>query len=386
MRKLLIVPFVVCVVLLGSLSVGAASEPSVEKLLQSMTLEQKVGQLFIIRPDALDTSLTPDEINDSKAAGVKELTPDMKLTLKRYPAGGFVLFRKNIASPKQLKHFTADLKAACGLALPAGDVPAIMAIDEEGGRIARIANHKNFDVTKFESMEAIGNTRNPRKAREAAESIGKYLVEYGFTMDFAPVADVNTNPENIVIGDRAFGSDPGLVSKMVGAYLDGLYKHGVAGSLKHFPGHGDTKDDTHSGSVVVEKTWEELLKAEIIPFRENLARADSVMVAHIELPNVTGDNLPATLSKKLIMNKLRNELEYGGVVITDAMMMHAIIDRYTSDEAAVLALEAGNDVILMPWDYREAFDGVLQAVRSGIISEARLDESVRRILRLKTGG
>ena len=355
---------------------AAALEPDGEKVLRAMTLEEKVGQLFIIRPDALDVTLTSDEINDSKAAGVKGLTLDMKNTLRQYPPGGFVLFRKNISGPEQLKRFTADLKAACSLA-------PLMAIDEEGGQIARIANHKGFNVPKFESMEAIGNTGSPQKAREAASAIGSYLRDYGFNFDFAPVADVNTNPENIVIGNRAFGDDPWLVSKMVGAYLDGLHKHGVAGSLKHFPGHGDTKDDTHSGAVTVHKTWDELLKAELIPFRENFARADSVMTAHISLPNVSHDGLPASFSRELITEKLRNELGYDGIVISDALMMKAVTDSYTSALAAVLAFEAGNDILLMPWDYREAFDGVLQAVREGRISSSRLDESVRRILKLK---
>ncbi|MBQ9564623.1 MAG: hypothetical protein IJU98_03445 [Synergistaceae bacterium] len=356
----------------------AASFSEAENALRSMTLEQKIGQLFIIRPDALDVALALDEVNDSEAAGVKKLTPAMRETLRRYPAGGFALFRKNISGPNQLKRFTADLRAACAPS-------PILAIDEEGGKIARIANHKSFNVPKFESMEAIGRTENPRRAREVGATIGKYLREYGFNLDFAPVADVNTNPENLVIGNRAFGSEPERVSEMVGAYLDGLHAGGVAGSVKHFPGHGDTRDDPHEDAVTSPKTWDELLRAELIPFRENLDKADSVMVAHITLPNVAGDNQPATLSREIVTEKLRGELGYDGVVITDALMMGAIKKRYSSAEAAVLAFEAGNDILLMPWDYREAFDGILQAVRSGRITEARLDESVRRILRLKAG-
>lgn len=365
----------------GGCGGGASSLSAVEKTLRSMTLEQKVGQLFVIRPDQLDTTLTLDDIHEpstSKVSGDRELTEVMKETLTRYPAGGFALFSKNITDPKQLKHFTADLKAACG------EAPApLMAIDEEGGKIARIANHGSFNVTKFESMEALGKTGSTKKVRKAASAIGKYLVEYGFTMDCAPVADVNTNPDNTVIGNRAFGSDPNLVSKMVSAFLDGLHQQGVAGSIKHFPGHGDTKDDTHSGYVAVDKTWDELLKAELIPFRENFGKTDSVMVAHITLPNVTSDGLPASLSRELITGKLRGELGYDGLVITDALAMGAIVKAYGSAEASVMAFEAGNDILLMPWDYREAFDGVLQAVREGRISEARLDESVRRILELK---
>ena len=194
---------------------------------------------------------------------------------------------------------------------------------------------------------------------------------------------MNTNPENIVIGDRAFGSDPEHVSRMVSGYLDGLHSQGIAGSIKHFPGHGDTKNDTHEGSVYVLKTWEELMKCELVPFIDNLKKTDSVMIAHIVMKNVTHDGLPATLSRELVTGKLRGELGYDGVVIVDALMMKAISNNYTSAEAAVLALEAGCDILLMPYDYREAFDGVMEAVKSGRITEARIDESVNRITKLK---
>ena len=237
-------------------------------VLQSMTLEEKVGQLFVIRPDQLNTELPLDEVHDYKAPGEKELSAVMKETLKRYPSGGFVIFMKNLQDPEQLNILMRALKEACAV-LP------IMAIDEEGGISARIANHDKFDVPKCESMGAIGDTGDSRNAYEAGKTIGGYLKEYGFTLDLAPVADINTNPRNVVIGNRAFGSDPELVSRMVGAYLDGLHAQGIAGSVKHFPGHGDTIDDTHSGYVAVYKTWDELLKAEIIPFRDNLSKADA---------------------------------------------------------------------------------------------------------------
>ena len=342
---------------------------------QAMTLREKVGQLFLIRPDQLDTTISLDQVHNDKVSvqGIQSVNSVMLETMKKYPAGGFAVFRKNIVSPEQLKALTKSLKDMC-------EVMPFMAIDEEGGRIARIANNKAFNVKKFPSMQAIGSSG---KVRESAEYIASYIKEYGFNMNFAPVADINTNPENIVIGDRAFGSDPEEVSRFVGEYLDGLHAHGILGSIKHFPGHGDTKNDTHQGYVAVTKTWPELLSAEIIPFRENLHKADTVMIAHITMKNVTKDNLPATLSHEIITGKLRNELGYDGVVIADAMMMGAIKDNYTSAEAAVLALEAGCDILLMPYDYVGAFDGVLEAVESGRLSEARIDQSVNRIMKLK---
>ena len=211
------------------------------------------------------------------------------------------------------------------------------------------------------------------------------MASYGFTLDLAPVADINTNPDNVVIGDRAFGSDADTVSAMVGAYVDGLHSRGVGSVLKHFPGHGDTVDDTHKGTVTVNKTWEELEKAELIPFVRNMDKTDAVMVAHISLPHITDDGLPATLSRELIRGKLRQELGYDGLVLTDSLAMGAITSRYSAAQAAVLAFEAGNDVLLIPENYVEAYNGLLSAVESGRITEERLDESVLRILRMKMG-
>ena len=351
----------------------ASAEFNPSKILKAMTLNEKVGQLFVIRPDQLDTSLTPKQIHDSRNFGVKSLTPSMQKTLKEYPAGGFVIFGKNMDSPIQLKRYTEALTKASKLY-------PVMAIDEEGGQISRIANHKNFTAKKFKSTKAIGESGH---VKETASYIASYVKSYGFNLDFAPVVDINTNPENIVIGDRAFGSDPELVSRLAGEYLDGLHEQGVMGCLKHFPGHGDTKGDTHEDYVAVFKTWDELLRAEIVPYVRNMKKADSIMTAHITMKNITGDGLPASLSKEIVTGKLRNELGYDGVIITDAFNMGAIAKNYTSSEAAILAIEAGNDVVLMPYDYREAFDGVIEAVKSGRISEKRIDESVMRILRMK---
>ena len=368
--------FLLLIIYITGTACAGASTPSSEEILKSMTLREKVGQLFVIRPDQLDTSLSLEYVHDSKTPGSLTLTPLMRKTLDKYPAGGFVFFSKNISGPAQLKKFIAELKNACKFS-------PVMAIDEEGGRIARIANHNKFNVTKFKSMEAIGRTGNAKNAYRAGQVIGGYLKEYGFTLDFAPVADINTNPENIIIGDRAFGSTPELVSMMAGAYLDGLHAQGMAGCLKHFPGHGDTKDDTHSGYAAVYKTWDELLKCELIPFIDNLAKADSMMTAHVTLESISGER-PATLTREIITGKLRDELGYKGVIITDALRMKAICDNYSSAEAALLALEAGNDIILKPHDYISAFNAILNAVQAGRISEQRLDESVMRILNLKS--
>lgn len=360
------------------------AEPAskVETLLSSMSLEEKVGQLFIIRPESLSTELTPQQAHDTTEYGVTEWTEDMALQLEKYPAGGVAIFGKNISSPEQLKNFVAAMQQASSL-------PLFMGVDEEGGSVSRLANspafrtEEGYVLPQFKSMAEIGASGDTGAARTVGFTIGCYLAEYGFNLDFAPVADTNTNPDNVVIGDRAFSSDPELVSQMVAAELDGLHSAEVLGCIKHFPGHGDTVGDTHDGYVSIQKTWDELLSAELIPFINNLDNTDMVMVAHISLPNVTGDGLPASLSGELISGKLRGDLGYDGVVITDSLAMGAIAQEYTSADCAVMALDAGVDILLMPEDYAAAFEGVVQAVEEGRLSMERIDESVARVLELK---
>lgn len=334
-----------------------------ESILSSMSTEQKVAQLFIITPEQLTKSC------------VKSVPRRYYKDFEKCPVGGFILFYKNIKNPKQLKKLTSRLKNV-------SVVPPILAVDEEGGRVARLARSKHFSLPKYNSMQAVGETGLSQNAFSAGQTIGGYLYDYGFDLDFAPVCDVNTNPENIVIGDRAFGSDPVLVSEMSGAFLNGLHSIGIKGCLKHFPGHGDTKGDTHLDYVSVIKDWEELKTCELIPFVDNLKQADCVMVAHVTCLAID-DEVPASLSYELITAKLRQKLDYQGVIVTDGLNMGAIEKNYGSGEACVLAFEAGNDILLMPNDFNAAYKAVLSAVQSNRISIARLDESVRRILKLK---
>ncbi len=340
-------------------------------VLGKMSLREKVGQLFIVRPEALaensnaETAPATDRVDDAVISRIEE-----------YPVGGIALFSRNITSAEQLPMFISDLQNS-------SKYPLFIAVDEEGGRVARIANSDYFDVASYKSMEDIGKSGDASKAEEVGRQIGLYLKELGFNLDFAPVADTNTNPQNIVIGDRSYGSDPALVARMVSAQLDGMHDSGIMGTLKHFPGHGDTKDDTHSGYVSIGKTWDELKECELVPNITALPKADMVMVSHITAVNVTSDQLPTSMSETMITGKLRNELGYDGVIITDAMAMGAVADNYTSADAAVTAVKAGVDIVLMPQNLDEAFNGVMNAVTDGEISMARLDESVMRILKLK---
>lgn len=331
----------------------------------ALTLEQKVGQLFIVRPDALELTLAQETINDAKADGVTELTDAMRDALRTYPVGGICQFGKNITDPEQIKRFNNDLQAAC-------QTPLFIAVDEEGGRVSRLANSPAFDLPQYKNG-AITD------ARAMGQDIGGYLKQYGFNMDFAPVADVNTNPDNPVIGDRAFSSDAKTSAQMVAEAAQGLREHGILPTLKHFPGHGDTKEDSHTALAVTHKTLAELQDCEFLPFAAD-SGLHAVMVGHIAAPNVTGDMTPATLSPELVglIPDAENTL-----IVTDSLSMEAITVTYTPGEAAVQALQAGCDLLLMPNGLPEAYNAVLQAVKDGTLSEERLDRSIDKILRYK---
>ena len=359
------------------LSEAGAEDPAAV-LAGGMTLREKVGQLFMIRPDALEGRFGPAELEDNSITGTTEVTDEMREVYGRYPCGGFALFRKNILSPSQLRTFTAQLHAM-------GSPAPVLGIDEEGGRIARIANHPaSFGVVKYPPMGEIASAGDPGMAYSAGRDIGAYLADFGLDIDFAPVADVNTNPDNPVIGDRAFGSDPETAAEMVRQVIRGLHGSGVASCIKHFPGHGDTSSDTHTGYAETGKTWDELVHCEMIPFRAGIEEGtELLMTAHIAAPRITGSGEPATMSRLLLTEKLRNEIGYDGLIITDALSMGAVRDQYAPAEACIACLLAGADILLMPYDYFEAFDGVVRAVEDGRIPMERIDESVYRILRFK---
>ena len=348
----------------------------VEAQLQQMTLREKVGQMFYIRMESLDPSIEWTTYDDLAAINILDVTENMKRVNEDYPVGGIILYAWNIEDGAQLARVIPQVRALNGSPL--------LCIDEEGGRVARIANNPNFDVKRYESMVAIGATGDPQNAYECGNTIGTYLKYYDFDIDFAPVADVNTNPENIVIGPRAFSDDPAVAAPMVVNYLQGLKDAGITGCIKHFPGHGDTKADTHYGYASTQKTWAEMLACEMATFKAGIQwGCRLVMTAHIGAPNVTGSDVPATMSPIILQDKLRGELGYQNIIITDGMEMGAITQQYTSAEAAVGSILAGADIVLGPRYFIEAFDAVIDAVGNGTISEERINQSVRRILKLR---
>ena len=371
-QRFVLLAFVVCI-LAGCNSGGSAA---IEKQLQEMTLREKVGQMFIVRPEALDPQAYYNSPTDLTNISLQAVNDRMRETAAKYPMGGVVLYANNIKNPAQLTSFVAELKA-----LPSHP---LLCIDEEGGSVSRLSNNQAFRLPKYPNMSQLAASGRTKDVHDAAYEIGTYLAGYGFDIDFAPVADVNTNPRNVVIGPRAFSNDPKVAAPMVKAYLKGLQKTGVLGCLKHFPGHGDTTADSHFGYAMSRKTWKEMEDCEMIPFEAGLdAGAKIVMTAHISLPNVTGSNTPSTLSSMILQDKLRGELGFKGVIITDAMEMGAIIRQYPIEDACVMAIKAGVDILLCVREYPQAFETVLAAVRRGEIPESRIDESVRRILALR---
>ncbi len=347
-----------------------------QQILNDMSLKEKIGQLFIIRPESLDSSLTPTQVHDPHKYGVTKINKNMQETFNQYPAGGIIMFSKNIIKPSQITTFTSQLQNA-------SQTPLFMAIDEEGGLVSRIATNSSFQVKTYKNMTEIGKTKNPKKAQEVGKTIGTYLDQYGFNLDFAPDADINTNPKNPVIGTRSFGTTPKLVSQMVSGAIEGFHSVDMMTSIKHFPGHGDTQTDTHLGYAGTNKTWDELLKCELIPFIDNKDKTDMIMVSHITVKNVTDDHLPSSLSYEMITKRLRQELGYEGIVITDSLAMGAVTNDYSSDKAALMAFQAGADILLMPEDYKVAFDSIYDAVQNQKISEDRINESVLKIINLK---
>lgn len=355
-----------CAILPSAFSEEATD--AVEAKLTAMTLREKVGQLFWVRPEALDFSRNPEK---------KTLTQSMQRNLEQYPVGGIVVFKKNIQNEDQLSSLIADFQNT-------SPIPMIVAVDEEGGAVARLANHEAFSLPKYKSAREIGETGDPEQARQMGQTIGGYLHSYGFNLDFAPVADVDSNPANPVIGRRAFSTDAQQTAQMVAAAVEGFHEAGMLCTVKHFPGHGDTGQDSHYGTATSYKTWEEMKAMEMLPFEAGIAAGvDVVMTAHITTPNATTDGLPASLSYTMITERLRGELGFQGVIVTDALEMNAIKNHFAPEQAAVAALRAGVDVLLMPSNLRKAFDGVVQAVEDGTLSEERLNESVRRVLTLK---
>ncbi len=346
------------------------TDPEIESHIANMTLEQKIAQLFIITPEALTG------VNEATAAG--EATRN---ALSERPVGGIIYFAPNIVDPEQTSEMLSNMQS---YAMEIEGVPLLICVDEETGRVSRLSANEAFEIDPLPTMQEIGESGDIDKAYSTGMEIGMYLHEYGFNVDFAPVADTLFSPENSVIGDRSFGSDPDTVSKMSWQFAEGLRSQGIVPCFKHFPGHGSTSGDSHTSAVILEKTAEELKTSDLIPFENAVTSgAFMIMAGHISCPQITGDNTPASLSSVMINDLLRKEMGYNGLVVTDALNMGAVADNYSPGEAAKMAVNAGVDLLLTPADYTEAYQALLDAVKNQEIEEERINDSLRRILRIK---
>lgn len=337
---------------------------SAETLLSSMTLEDKIYQLFFVTPEALT------DMGCVTAAG--ETT---KNAIKSRPIGGVIYFAKNFETPAQTKDMLSGIQSF-------SRIPLFLAVDEEGGRVSRLGANSAMNFPHLPPMGTIGASDDTGKAYDAGLTIGRALFDLGLNVDFAPVADVLIHPNNTEIGDRSFSADPQVNASMVSAFTKGLIETGIAPTLKHFPGHGATVNNSHLGRTESTRTLEQMRTSELLPFISGIeAGADFIMVSHLTATQIS--DKPCTLSSEIMTDLLRTELGYEGIIITDSMQMGAITDSYTSGEAAVMALSAGADMILMPLSLSNAVQGVTDAVKNGTLLEETIDEKVTRILKVK---
>lgn len=339
---------------------------SVEEIMADMSLSDMVYQMMFVTPESLTGVQTVIQAGEATKAAVE-----------KQPVGGIVYFSKNLKDREQTAEMIKNTQSYSKL-------PLFIGVDEEGGRVARLGSNKKMGVTEHPPMLEIGKTGDGDKAYNVGKTLASDIKSLGFNVDFAPDSDVLVNEDNTEIGDRSFGTDPETVSLMVKNVVCGLQDNGVSSSLKHFPGHGATHTDSHTGYSEVTRTAEELRAAEFLPFKAGIdAGADFVMVSHMTLVNATEEKVPSSMSKEVISDMLFDELGFTGIAITDSFSMGAITEEYTIEEAVTRAVNAGADMILMPSDLTAAHDALLSAVRSGEISQERIEKSVEKILSLK---
>ena len=331
-------------------------------LMRLMTDEEKVYQLFFVTPE--------DLTGESRVSALPE-----ENVLARYPVGGVMLFGQNIVSAEQLSALTDAIQAQ---ARAAKIHPVIIGVNEEGGAVSRVANKLGYDLAQ--SPGEIGESGDEGMARAAGLYIAGYIAPLGIHIAFAPPAD--TQADTGTVGVQAYGSDPALVSRMAAAMAEGLREGGVIPCYTHFPGHGEMEGNRLS-ALSIRRALEDMRNAEFLPFAGGIAGdIEMILVSH-GVVRAVGDDMPASLSRRVITGILREELGYGGVVITDSLRMKAVTVSFKSAQAAVQALQAGADMLLLPADFEAAVRGVFKALETGELTMERIEESVERILALK---
>lgn len=339
----------------------ASAAPTLQSLLFQMTLHEKVCQMLVVTPESI--------------TGVEAVTAagdTTKKALQAMPVGGILYSKPNLRSKEQVKTMLQNTQSYSA-------IPLMFTCDEEGGRVNRLMSTLNTTMIgpmldyKDQGVEI---------AYKNACTIASDMSALGFNADMAPVADVWSNPENTVIGDRAYSDDFQQAAVLVASAVEGFHAGGVATALKHFPGHGDTSEDTHYGAVFITKTLEEIREKELLPFQAGIqADSDMVMIGHLILSDI--DDQPAPFSHKIVTELLRQELGFDGVIITDGLQMKAMTDFYSDGEIACSAVKAGVDMLLCPANPEEAAAALEVAVINGDLTESRIEESVLRILKMK---
>ncbi len=359
------------------------------KTISEMTLDEKIGHMI-----CLDFKFWAND-NDNENKPVTEINDTIREIIANYHIGSVILFSQNFSNKDQAKKLISDLQRA---AKSSTNPPLIIAVDQEGGKVER------FKFDRKENFESNAYIKSPEGAYQKGEAIAKELKELGINCNFAPVADVNSNPENTIIGERSFSDKAEIVAEHCESFLKGLHSQNIMGTAKHFPGHGDTSKDSHFELPTVNKTLSELKQLELKPFKKLIdVGIDLIMTAHIELPQIEEKTvisekdglqiyLPATLSKKILTNLLRKKLKFEGVIVTDAMDMKAISDNFGAYNAVKMAIIAGADIVCMPVTLRcsddekkleSLFAYIKKAVKDGEITEEQINKSVERILKLK---
>lgn len=341
----------------GTLPVISLDDP-----VRDMSIHDLASQMHVVQADDLHGGMPLTEADEESSA-----------FLSAYPVGGILFTTDNMVSRDQVKAMLSGLSGQ-------SEYPMILTCDEEGGMVSRLMH--SIGTTEIGPMLSY-EEEGTEKAYENAYTIASDMKSCGFNTDLAPVADVFSNSENTVIGSRAYSTDFDTASELIPAAVKGFHAGGVATALKHYPGHGDTVEDSHDRPAVVSRSSEELPEKELKPFKAGIrAGSDMVMTGHLLVENVDPDHI-ATFSPRLVDGMLRHELGFQGVVITDGMQMKAVTDYCSSGEAAVRAVEAGADLILQPMDAAESIRGLEDAVASGRLTRRRLEISVRRIFRMK---
>ena len=368
MKKKFIILFIfIITILTGCSNNKKVSNKDFEKLsieekvnykMDNLSIDEKIAQMLIVY-------YIGDEYDENLSNIIKEVKP-----------GGFILMSDNITTYDRTLNFVKGMQND-------SDIPMIISTDEEGGSVQRIKEIRDISVTDIPYMYYLGQTKDKNLAYKVGEIIANELRTIGVNLTYAPVMDIYSNPNNTVIGKRSFGSDPNIVYDMATSLKNGIEDNLVNTCIKHFPGHGDTETDSHFEIPIINKTLDELENSDLLPFIKSINDTNMIMVGHIALPKITNSSIPASLSKEIVTDLLKNKYNYKGLVITDALNMRSLTNNYSDKEIYTMAINAGVDLLLMPNGSKNAIKYIKEAIDDEEIDINTINESVRKILTYK---